>query len=142
MQALCSRREYCSKDIYDKALKALDGDAGAAGEILDSLRADGFVDDARYARAFARDKAALGGWGPVKIRFALSAKGIGASVIAGALAEIDEEKASGKLASLVQARYRTLRGDPDARLKLLRFALGRGYDYDTVKPVVEEVLRG
>jgi len=142
LQALCSRREYCCKDIYDKALKALDGDSDAASEMLASLKADRFVDDARYAAAFARDKSSLSGWGPVKIRFALSRKGIDASTVAGALSEIDADKASDKLTALIQAKYRTLKGEPDAKLKLLRFALGRGYDYDAVKPVVESVLKG
>ena len=35
------------------------------------LKEDRYVDDARYAAAFAREKASLQGWGPVKIRFQL-----------------------------------------------------------------------
>ena len=71
LQRQCSRMEYCSRDIYRKALKALEGDAEAAERIVASLRADRFVDDLRYASAFAREKASLQGWGPVKISFQL-----------------------------------------------------------------------
>ena len=76
LQMQCSKREYCSRDIMQKALKAMEGDAEAAGRILEELRKDRFVDDLRYAAAFAREKSRLTGWGPVKISFALAAKGI------------------------------------------------------------------
>ena len=49
----CARMEVCSFDARRKALKALDGDAAAAEEILESLVADGYVDDRRYGAAFA-----------------------------------------------------------------------------------------
>ena len=62
LQALCARKEYCSADIYKKALKGLDGDEEAAAAMVASLVEDKFVDDLRYATAFARDKACLDGW--------------------------------------------------------------------------------
>ena len=72
----CSRREYCSADILKKAGDALDGDRNGAKEILDVLVADKYVDDLRYATAYAREKAMISGWGETKIRYMLSSKGI------------------------------------------------------------------
>ena len=77
LQRLCSKAEYCRADIYRKALKDLDGDAAEAARLVEELVRDRYVDDARYAQAFAREKASLQGWGPVKIRFQLRAKGLG-----------------------------------------------------------------
>lgn len=134
LQALCSKRECCSSDVRAKALKALEGDAVRAGEVLDSLIADKYVDDLRYASAFAREKAHLGGWGPVKIKFALAGKGIDREVISEALEEIDPEASGTKLQSLLAAKARTLEGDPQARLKLIKFALSRGYEYNEIQP--------
>ena len=142
LQGRCARREYCVSDVRAKALKALEGDAGAAEEVVAALVRDGFVDDLRYASAFAREKASLTGWGAVKISFALSAKGIARDVISQALAEIDSDKASDKLDRLLAAKFRTLQGDPQCKLKLLKFALGRGYSYDEVAPAVERVMKG
>ena len=85
LQRLCSKAEYCRADIYRKALKDLDGDAAEAARLVDELIRDRYVDDARYAQAFAREKASLQGWGPVKIRFQLRAKGVSDAVIAAAL---------------------------------------------------------
>ena len=74
LQRLCSKAEYCRADIYRKALKDLDGDAAEAARLVEELVRDRYVDDARYALAYAREKASIQGWGPVKIRFQLRAK--------------------------------------------------------------------
>lgn len=132
----CARMEYCSSDIRRKALKALGGDADAAEKIVASLVKDGFVDDRRYAGAFVREKSALQGWGEAKLRFMLAGKGISRDVIADALTEIDAEKASARLEKLLQAKARTLEGDPAFRLKLLKFGLSRGYAYDEVDATI------
>lgn len=132
----CARMEYCSSDIRRKALKALGGDADAAEKIVASLVKDGFVDDRRYAGAFVREKSALQGWGEAKLRFMLAGKGISRDVIAEALTEIDAEKASARLEKLLQAKARTLEGDPAFRLKLLKFGLSRGFAYDEVDAAI------
>ena len=142
LQRQCARMEYCSSDIRRKALKALDGDEAAADRVVASLVEDRFVDDLRYASAFAREKASLQGWGSVKIRFMLSGKGIPRETIDAALKEVEPEKASAKLRKVVEEKYRVLKDDPQCRLKLLKFVLSRGYTYDEVSSVVEEVLRG
>ena len=140
LQRLCSRAEYCSRDIYRMALKDLEGDAEAAARLLASLVEDRYVDDARYSAAFAREKAALQGWGPVKIRFQLRAKAIPDAVIDAALEEVDAGKAADKLERLVASRARQLEGDPQIRLKLLKFALSRGYAYPEAEDAVSKAL--
>ena len=139
-QALCSKSEQCSSDIYRKLLKALEGNEAGAQEILDSLIADKFIDDVRYAAAFARDKARLEGWGPLKIRFRLRGKGIPDSAIAEGLRQIDADQADEKLMRLLQAKCKSLQGDPQIKFKLLKYALGRGFDYEKIAPMVDKVL--
>ena len=141
LRGLCSRREYCYADVLKKAKDALDGDAQAAKEVADLLVEDKYVDDLRYASAYARDKASIQGWGDVKIRYMLSAKGVAASVITEALQEIDREKSSSRLHKLLENKLRSLKDDPQCRLKLLRFALGRGYSYDEATHTIDQLLR-
>ncbi len=140
LQAQCVRREYCVRDIKAKALKSTEGDEAAAQELVESLLQDRFVDDARYAAAFAREKSSIAGWGPVKISYALAAKGIDRQVIAAALEERDESASSARMESVLAAKYRTLKDDSQAKLKLLRFALSRGYNYDQIKDTVETLI--
>lgn len=141
LRGQCSRREYCVEDIRQKALKALDGDAAAAAAVMETLLKEKYVDDLRYASAFARDKASLQGWGEVKIRYMLSAKKISRDIIDQALSEIDHDRASSKLSKLLEAKHKSLRDDPQCRLKLLRYALGRGYSYDEVNDLVNQLLK-
>ena len=140
MRGLCSRREYCRQDIMKKVLAALDGDADEAGRIMDRLVEEKYIDDLRYASAFARDKSSIAGWGATKIRYMLAAKGIDRETIAAALQEVDEGKASDRLEKLLSAKVRSLKDDPQCRMKLLRFALGRGYQYDEAAEVIDRLL--
>ena len=139
LQKLCSKAEYCTSDIYRKALKDLDGDAEAAACVVASLVKEKYVDDARYAGAFAREKAGLQGWGPVKIRFQLRAKGISEETIAAALEEVEPEKAADRLVRLLAGKARALEGDPQFRLKMLKYGLSRGYEYDTVEEALKKI---
>lgn len=140
MRALCSRREYCRKDILKKVMTALDGDAAKAEEVVGKLVEERYVDDRRYAAAFARDKASIAGWGAAKIRYMLAAKGVDREIIASALEEIDVNRADARLEKLMENKARSLKDDPQRRNKLLRFGMGRGYGYEEVSSVIDRIL--
>ena len=141
LQRQCARMEYCVSDIRRKALKALEGDQDAAERVVASLVKDKFVDDRRYAAAFAREKSALQGWGAVKIRFQLRGKGVSDEIIDEALQEIDPATAASTLDKRAADRYRLLKDDPQCRLKLLKALLSRGYGYDEVEAAVKRVMQ-
>ncbi len=141
LSAQCAKREYCTAEIRRKALERLDFDAAAAEEVLAALMAEGYVDDRRYAAAYAREKSALSGWGPVKIRTTLLGRGLPREIVLDALGEIDPERAEARLEKVLETKWKALRDDPQGRLKLIRFALSRGYDYEPVRPLVERITR-
>lgn len=133
----CSRREYCEADILKKAMKALENDRAASLQLLERLKRDNFVDDYRYAAAYAREKASISGWGARKIVFALRGKGVAAEAVEAAVAGLDEDAADTRLLKVLQTRSRALKDAPDKRLKLLRFALSRGYDYEKASRFID-----
>lgn len=139
LQGQCAKREYCVSDIRRKALELMDGDRDEAEKLVGALLDDKFVDDSRYASAFAREKASLQGWGPIKIRFQLRSKGVQESVIDGALEEIDPARAASRLERLLSAKWHTLQDDPAGRLKLIKFALSRGYEYSQIEQLVKDI---
>ena len=141
LQAQCSKREYCSSDIFRKAMKAFDGDREQAWKVLQSLQDDKFVDDLRYASAFAREKSRLAGWGPAKITYTLVGKGIPRTIVTEALGEVDQNEADRRMRSVLETKLKTLVGDPQIKFKLLKFGLTRGYEYDQVAPVVDDLLK-
>lgn len=141
MRNLCSRREYCRADIMKKAMSALDGDREKAEKVIEILVAEKYIDELRYASAFARDKSSISGWGETKIRYMLSSKGVPREVIDKALEEIDGAKAMTRLERLMENKYCSLKDDPQCRLKMLRFGLGRGYGYEEVSEVLEILMK-
>ncbi|MBQ0025655.1 MAG: RecX family transcriptional regulator [Bacteroidales bacterium] len=137
MMRLCSVSEHCRSDIFRKLET---GGVSNPEEIVEQLCKEGYIDERRYAAAFARDKSSLQGWGSAKIKLALQRKGIDKPTIAGALLEIDTEAADKKLRSVLEARWKALRGESDPQkkmAKLFRFALGRGYGYDQIKKIYD-----
>ena len=140
MRAMCSRREYCRKDVLKKVMTALDGDAAKAEEVVGKLVEERYVDDRRYAAAFARDKASIAGWGAAKIRYMLAAKGVDREIIASAMEEIDMNRADARLEKLMENKARSLKDDPQRRNKLLRFGIGRGYAYEEVSSMIDRIL--
>ena len=141
MMRLCAGRECCRSDIRRK-LAALP--PAAAQEVLDTLCREGYLDDARYARAFARDKSALQGWGSLKIKLALQRKAIGAAAIGAALEEIDAKAAEARMEQVLRAKWNALaREDDPARkeAKFYRYALARGYGYEEIKRMYDHFRR-
>lgn len=140
LERTCVKRECCSRQIYQKALKALDGDETAAQGIMDALIADKFVDDGRYAVAFAREKSALSGWGKIKIAYALRAKGISQKSIDQAWENVDCNTAQNRLEKLLHSKWEVLKDDPYGKFKLIKYALTRGYEYDEINSLVETII--
>lgn len=141
MRGICSRKECCRKEILTKLVKLEVEDAEGA---VEQLCRENYINESRYAAAFARDKSSLQGWGSLKIRLSLQAKGIDAETIAAALDEIDADAADAKLEALLRAKLRTLRTETDPQklyAKLLRFALGRGYNYDQIRKCYDNNIR-
>lgn len=148
MRTLCSRREYCTDDIRKKVASDLsrgveplpeDEMSAAIEHVISELKKDKYLDDLRYSVAFARDKAQISGWGAAKIRYALCAKGVGRETIEAALADIDAGRASERLEKLLANKYMSLKDRPDWRMRLIRFAMGRGYGYDETVRVISEI---
>jgi regulatory protein len=137
LSRLCSRSE---KSVFDLRKKLSDwGFATQEAEaVVKKLQASGFVDDRRYAKAFVHDKSALARWGQLKIRNALKSKQIESAIIDEALADLDNLAVRKNLAHLLSIKKKSIVNVPvvEQKMKLLRFALGRGYGYEETLEVM------
>ena len=139
--ALCSRAEKSSGDAR-RLMRTWGIEVGAQASVLQKLVDQRFIDDARYAAAFVREKTRFSGWGAYKIRAALVAKGIDRATIDRALDEIDPETAGERLERSLRSRLSKLGGTPyDVRGKLIRYGASLGYDYETVIDTVERLVK-
>ena len=62
LAALCAQAEHCEQEMRDK-LKRWELDTAAADRIIARLQKERYIDDARYARAFVKDKIRYNKWG-------------------------------------------------------------------------------
>jgi regulatory protein len=142
MQRVCSMREYCESDILSK-LERFELNPGEAEKILESLKADKFVEDNRYSQAFVRDKSRLSGWGSRKISFALRRKKIEQNIINEAIKELDKTSEAERLLKILTVKAKTI-GKEESRAKktgkLIRFALSRGFDYEQALSAVNKII--
>lgn len=146
LSALCVTAEYCLADMRRKMARweLLDKDGDAADEdaeerILERLVRERFIDESRYAHAFVRDKSRYNRWGRVRIQQELRMRQIPQLIIDDALMEIDADETLDTLRTLIEHKRPTVKGrnDYEVRMKLIRFALSRGYEMDDILKVVE-----
>jgi regulatory protein len=123
-------------------LWGVEGDEAARIEQL--LLADGYVDNARYARAFVREKSKFAHWGAIKIKAALQSKSIAGATIAEALQEINADAQPEILEKMLRRKSQTIaaKSPQDLQAKLLRFGLSRGFAYDEVAAQIAKITKG
>lgn len=134
LAALCARAEYCTGDMEDKMRRwGLSGDD--IKENISYLVANKYVDNARYCQAFVNDKIAYNHWGRRKIEQALRMKRVPESVSAPILDAVPEEDYINVLKPLIASKSATVKAESDyeRQMKLMKFALGRGFSIDEIK---------
>ena len=139
LATLCSKAERCAYEMTEKMRRwGLSEDAQARD--VSRLTKDRYIDNARYARAFARDKAEYNKWGSMKIRMALRMKHIDDDVIDEALSGIEDKSYEQTLRHLLEAKAKSVKASSDyeRRQKLIRFALGRGFTYNIIERCLPE----
>ena len=143
LMRLCARSEKSSGDAL-RLMRTWGVPEAEQRGVLDRLIADRYIDNRRYAEAYTREKSRLAGWGERKIAMQLRLKGVENEVISAVLAELaDDENKGERLRAKLERKVRTTKAanDYELRGKLLRYALGLGYDYDTAIAAVEEVTK-
>ena len=111
-------------------------DKEAVGPILDRLKQNNYLDDARYARQFVRMRAEIRKQGAFRIARDLRARGVPGHHIEAALAERAAEHDDVALVrEHLARRLKLLRGPLDQRRKasLYRSLLRAGFSADTIR---------
>lgn len=143
LAALCAQAEHCQYEMLEKMRKWELPEENQA-RIMERLVKECYVDDERYARAFAKDKVRYNKWGRRKVEQALWQKHIDDDVRKSVLDEIDDEEYLSILRPLLKQKRKSTKAQNDYELnqKLMRFALGRGFTFDIIRQCldVEEEL--
>jgi regulatory protein len=140
MKKWCDRQELAHGD----ARKKLAG-WGVFGEqaesIIAELISEGFLNEERFARAFARGKNRMNGWGWKKIEAALRVKGVSSYSITLAKEEIDPSEYQELLKQIIRKKTPALKGGSayEKRMKLLQYLAGKGYAFEEVRQAWEDM---
>lgn len=131
--ALCVKQEMCVSQIRAKLDRWL-VEPDAQERIIARLLSERYIDEARFAVAYARDKFRYNGWGPMRIDRQLRLLRISDAHRRTALEKLPAEEQTDRLARLLQKKASNVTGKNayERRGKLIRFALGRGFGMDDI----------
>jgi len=137
---LCSRSERCTSEIQEK-LKLWGLSSEDSEPVIEKLVAEKYLDDERFARAYVKDKFRFNHWGKQKIAHMLRSKNISSEIMDLAFEEIEDEGYSDKLRKILTDRAKSIKAKDkyDKRNKLMRFALGRGFESNKVYEIFKEL---
>ncbi len=135
-ETYCASAEHCIWDVRQK-LRQWGATNEDSESIISHLQAERFVDELRYCQAFVHDKLLYQGWGRMKMRAQLQAKHLSTAAIEQALNEIDRDTYMSVLTRVLATKKRSIKSaDPQAREKLIRFAMQRGFTYDEINGII------
>ncbi len=87
--AYCSLSEKCEYEVKEK-LRTWDVSNTDVAKVIDQLRHDDFINDARYCTYYTRDKFRFNRWGKIKIGMMLRSKQLPEEEITNARATLNE----------------------------------------------------
>ena len=139
LSSLCAQGEHCTQDLIDK-LNKWEIPEDAQARIMEYLTKNKFVDDARFCVAFVKDKIKYNGWGRKKVEQALYIKRIPRSMSDPVFEEIPDDMYLEKLRPLIKQKYPTIkaRNEYERAMKLIKFAMGRGFDMRIIRMCIDE----
>ena len=113
-----------------------------ADEIITSLITDNFLNEERFAKAFAGGKFRLKKWGRLKIVQALEVKGVTKNCIKSGLKEIDEEEYQLSLKKILEEKADKIETENIfvTRDRLSQYAIAKGYEPELVWRILREIL--
>ncbi|MDY4682744.1 MAG: regulatory protein RecX [Prevotella sp.] len=134
LAALCAQAEHCEYEMQEKMRRWEIAD-DAQARVMQRLITERYVDDERFARAFANDKVKYNKWGRRKVEQAMWLKHIAEDIRQRVLDSIDDEEYIAILRPLLQQKRRSVKAhnDYELRQKLIKFAIGRGFTMDIIK---------
>ena len=135
---LCARSEHCQQELLEKMRQWGVSDEEQA-QVMERLVAERYVDDARFARAFIYDKIRYSKWGRRKVEQALWMKRIEDSISKPLLDAVDDEEYLSILRPMLKQKRKSIKANSEYELtmKLIKFALGRGFTMDIIKQCLE-----
>jgi len=145
-QALQKLKQYCAyqeRSHYEVQQKLWDLGVRRAehDEIISILIEEDYLNEERFAKAFAGGKFRMKEWGRKKIYYVLKEKQVSEYSMKKAMKEIDDEEYKNVLKELAEKKHDSLKGEQYLvrKKKTMDYLLQKGYEPDLVTRVVNEL---
>ncbi|MFD1002569.1 regulatory protein RecX [Ohtaekwangia kribbensis] len=138
----CAYQERSHKEVRDKLYEyGLYRDE--VEELLSALITEGFLNEERFAKAFAGGKFRMQRWGRIKILNELEARGLTSNCIKIGMKEIEDADYIKTLREILERKLNQLDEDNAfvKRDKLARYAIQKGFEPDLVWPEVKTLVK-
>ena len=136
----CAYQERSHKEVRVK-LFSYGLFSSQVDELITRLITDGFLNEERFAKAFAGGKFRMQKWGRNKIIRALESHGVSSRCIQRGLKELEGPAYTRTLRSILSKKFAAL-AEPNplkARQKAATFAIGKGYEPELVWDLLREL---
>ncbi|HEY6504295.1 MAG TPA: regulatory protein RecX [Chitinophagaceae bacterium] len=139
LKQYCGYQERCHSEVkqklYDLGVRKKEHD-----EIIATLIEENYLNEERFAIAFAGGKWRIKQWGRVKIKYELKQKQVSDYSIKKALKQISEEQYLEVLKKLADEKYDSLKNEQwlIRKKKTMDYLLGRGFEMELVRSILDK----
>jgi regulatory protein len=136
----CAWQERCSHDVKIKLLN-LGASKQDTEKIMKWLKEEKYINDSRFAAAFARGKFNNNNWGKMRIISELRARNLDEQIIKDALNEIGENDYLKTIEELALRKWDDIKSDDlfVKKQKTAAFLVNKGYETDLVFKILEKI---
>jgi regulatory protein len=146
-QALQKLKHYCAyqershsevqSKLYDLGVRKAEHD-----DIIAALIEENYLNEQRFAIAFAGGKFRMKQWGKVKIEYELKQRQVSAYCIKKALKQIAEEEYLQTLQKLAEEKYAALKSEQYLvrKKKTMDYLVQKGFEHTLVSNVVQSIV--
>jgi regulatory protein len=137
----CAYQERCHSEVknklYELGIRKKDHD-----ELIAKLIEENYLDEERFAIAFAGGKFRMKDWGKTRIKYELKSKLVSEYNIKKALKQIDEKVYLNTLKKLAQKKYTELKKDQwmVRRKKIMDYLLAKGYEPELIYTTLAQII--
>ncbi|OSZ81408.1 RecX family transcriptional regulator [Chitinophagaceae bacterium IBVUCB2] len=135
----CAYQERCHNEVKEK-LYNLGVWKKEHDEIIATLIEENYLNEERFAIAYAGGRFRIKQWGRVKIKYELKQKQVSEYCIKKALKQIEEEDYLKTLQKLANQKYASLKNEQHLlrKKKTMDYLMAKGFEMDLVRGVMEK----
>jgi len=141
---LLGRRQHSTSELRRK-LWNKDYEQKLIDQVIEDLKKNGYLDDEAFIRAFVAEKSKIKIWSTKRLKSELIKRGISHKQIDMILNEQPKETEFDNALKLANKKYEQLLkriSEPkELRNKLSAYLFSKGFDYDLIKEVCENILK-